>query len=101
MKPLAPIERKTILLLLFCSWYNLALTQSLGKVIEAQIIKSKILSKDVHDAVYRPADYGVSDRSYPVVYLLHGLNGDHAGWLQWGEINRYVDRASLTVLFHR
>jgi hypothetical protein len=38
MKLLAPLKKETILLLLFCSWYNLALTQSLGKVIQAQII---------------------------------------------------------------
>lgn len=82
-----------MLLLLVCSWYSIAFTQPLGKVIELQIIKSKILNKDVHYAVYLPADYGISERTYPVVYLLHGLSGDNTQWLQWGEINRYADKA--------
>ena len=44
-------------------------------------------------AVYLPADYAVSERTYPVVYLLHGLSGDNTQWLQWGEINRFADKA--------
>jgi S-formylglutathione hydrolase FrmB len=28
-----------------------------------------------------------------VVYLLHGLSGDNMQWVQWGEINRYADKA--------
>jgi S-formylglutathione hydrolase FrmB len=29
----------------------------------------------------------------PVVYLLHGFTDDNTGWLQFGEINRYADKA--------
>ncbi|MEP6595881.1 MAG: alpha/beta hydrolase family protein, partial [Ginsengibacter sp.] len=38
-------------------------------------------------------DYTSSDRTYPVVYLLHGYTDDNTGWLQFGEINRYADKA--------
>jgi S-formylglutathione hydrolase FrmB len=84
---------KSFFLLLICFWCTLAFSQPLGKVIETNTVKSKILNKDVSYAVYLPADYGIFDRTYPVVYLLHGLSGDHTQWLQWGEINRYVDKA--------
>jgi enterochelin esterase-like enzyme len=43
--------------------------------------------------IYFPADYDYSQRSYPVVYLLHGYSDDNTGWLQFGEINRYADKA--------
>ena len=87
------MKNKTIILLLTCIWSILACSQQLGKVIETNIVKSKLLSRDVLYAVYLPADYAVSERTYPVVYLLHGLSGDNTQWLQWGEINRFADKA--------
>ena len=64
-----------------------------GKVIEEKTIASPILGKDVRYTIYLPADYESSNRSYPVVYLLHGYTDDNTGWLQFGEINRYADKA--------
>jgi enterochelin esterase-like enzyme len=67
--------------------------QPTGKVLEQETIVSSILGKNVNYTVYLPADYDVSQRSYPVVYLLHGFTDDNTGWLQFGEINRYADKA--------
>jgi enterochelin esterase-like enzyme len=67
--------------------------QPTGKVLEQETITSSILGKNVNYTVYLPADYDVSQRSYPVVYLLHGFTDDNTGWLQFGEINRYADKA--------
>jgi len=64
-----------------------------GKVIEEQNVKSDILDYNVKYAIYLPADYETSNRTYPVVYLLHGYGDDQTGWLQFGEINRYADKA--------
>ncbi|WP_184545744.1 alpha/beta hydrolase [Mucilaginibacter sp. FT3.2] len=64
-----------------------------GKVIEEQTVKSKILKCNVKYTIYLPADYETANRSYPVVYLLHGYTDDNTGWLQFGEINRYADKA--------
>ncbi|RYY53361.1 MAG: esterase family protein [Chitinophagaceae bacterium] len=69
------------------------LAQSKGKVIEEAVVKGKILSHPVRYTVYLPADYNSSERTYPVVYLLHGLSDDNTGWLQYGEINRLADKA--------
>ena len=63
-----------------------------GKVLETRKIKSAILGKEVRYTVYLPADYESSERTYPVVYLLHGFTDDNTGWLQFGEINRYADK---------
>ncbi len=70
-----------------------ALSQTSGKLIEENSIRSALLNKDVKYAIYLPADYGVSERAYPVVYLLHGHHDDHASWIQFGEINHYADKA--------
>ena len=69
------------------------MAQPMGKVIEKQTIKSTILGKDVNYTVYLPADYAMSERTYPVVYLLHGFTDDNTGWVQFGEVNRYADKA--------
>jgi enterochelin esterase-like enzyme len=65
----------------------------MGKVIEQKVVHSSILSRDVRYTIYLPADYDYSQRAYPVVYLLHGYTDDNTGWLQFGEINRYADKA--------
>ncbi len=72
---------------------TIAFTQPTGKVLEEETIKSNVLGRNVKYTVYLPADYDVSQRSYPVVYLLHGFTDDNTGWLQFGEINRYADKA--------
>jgi S-formylglutathione hydrolase FrmB len=67
-------------------------SQTVGKVLEQENIHSSILHKDVHYTVYLPPDYDYSQRTYPVVYLLHGFTDDNTGWLQFGEINKYMDK---------
>jgi len=70
-----------------------ALAQTTGKITEQQLIKSNILGKEVKYTIYLPPDYTSSERTYPVVYLLHGYTDDNTGWLQFGEINRYANKA--------
>lgn len=84
---------KLCLCLLTLAFFHNSYAQRAGKVLEQQNIRSAILHKDVHYTVYLPADYETSDRTYPVVYLLHGYSDDNTGWLQFGEINRLADKA--------
>jgi S-formylglutathione hydrolase FrmB len=84
---------KIVCLLFFSMISFFATAQTTGKVIETKMVKSSIMGKDVRYSIYLPADYGISERNYPVVYLLHGYTDDHTGWLQFGEINRYADKA--------
>jgi enterochelin esterase-like enzyme len=64
-----------------------------GKVFDNLSLKSKILNMDRKYAVYLPADYETSNRSYPVLYLLHGSGDDQTGWVQFGEVNQIADKA--------
>lgn len=62
-----------------------------SKVIETVSLPSKILNMDRKYAVYLPPDYETSQRSYPVLYLLHGGGDDQTGWVQFGEVQRITD----------
>lgn len=79
------------LLLIFTGSFSQ--TYSGGKLQDKLTIKSTIMGKDVNYAVYLPPDYDASNRSYPVVYLLHGYSDDQTGWVQFGQIGALVDNA--------
>lgn len=64
-----------------------------GKVYDNLSVPSKILKMDRKYAVYLPPDYENSDRSYPVLYLLHGAGDDQTGWVQFGEVLLIADKA--------
>ncbi len=60
---------------------------------ESLTIKSAILGKDVRYSIYLPAGYEQSNRSYPILYLLHGYTDDETGWTQFGETQQITDKA--------
>jgi enterochelin esterase-like enzyme len=64
-----------------------------GKVFDNLSMKSEILKMDRKYAVYLPPDYELSERSYPVLYLLHGGGDDQTGWVQFGEVLLIADKA--------
>ncbi|MDP3433450.1 MAG: alpha/beta hydrolase-fold protein [Bacteroidota bacterium] len=64
-----------------------------GKVSDDLTVHSKILKMDRKYAIYLPADYETSGRSYPVLYLLHGSGDDQSGWVQFGEVKHIADKA--------
>ena len=64
-----------------------------SKVYDNKSIPSKILKSDRKYAIYLPPGYETSERSYPVLYLLHGATDNHTGWVQFGEVQRITDKA--------
>lgn len=68
-------------------------SQNHGKVYDELSMTSKILKQEKNYAVYLPPDYETSNRSYPVLYLLHGYGDDQTGWIQFGEVLRIADTA--------
>lgn len=72
---------------------NMLYSQPQGKIIEQNTVASKILKRDVKYSVYLPPGYDYDERSYPVVYLLHGYTDDNIAWFQFGEVDRYADKA--------
>ena len=64
-----------------------------GKVMDNLSVPSKLLKSERKYAIYLPPDYATSERSYPVLYLLHGAGDDHTGWVQFGEVLNITDKA--------
>jgi len=64
-----------------------------SKVFDSLIFQSKILKKQKAFALYLPKGYESSQRSYPVLYLLHGAGGNQSSWIQQGEVQRIADKA--------
>lgn len=64
-----------------------------GKVFDNLTMTSKILKGERKFAIYLPPDYETSQRSYPVLYLLHGGGDDQTGWVQFGEVLHIADKA--------
>jgi enterochelin esterase-like enzyme len=64
-----------------------------GKVFDNLSMKSEILNMERKYAIYLPPDYETSERSYPVLYLLHGGGDDQSGWVQFGEVLNITDKA--------
>lgn len=81
-----------ILLPLFLVSFSGLLAQG-SRVFDALTMESKILGMERKFAVYLPPGYEYSQRSYPVLYLLHGAGDDQTGWVQFGEVQRIADNA--------
>ena len=81
------------LLFIIITSTNFIFAQS--KVFDNLTMKSEILNMERNYAVYLPPDYETSSRSYPVLYLLHGLGDDQTGWIQFGEVKKITDDSIL------
>lgn len=71
---------------------HLLIAQS-SKVFDNLSVPSKILKSDRKFAIYLPPNYESSQRTYPVLYLLHGAGDDQTGWVQFGEVQQIADKA--------
>lgn len=81
---------------LFLAWVCMSPTLLFaqhGQVLDDLSMPSKTLDMDRKYAIYLPPDYETSQRSYPVLYLLHGAGDDQTGWVQFGEVLHIADKA--------
>jgi enterochelin esterase-like enzyme len=82
------------LFILFFPFFTIAQTKS--KVFENLSVESKLLDRDIEYAIYLPPGYDYSERTYPVLYLLHGGGDDHTAWVQSGEMQFIADATILS-----
>ena len=75
---------KLLIFLLVTTVQFSVLNAQTGKVYESLIFESGKVDYPVEYSVYLPPDYDTSQRSYPVLYLLHGYSDDETGWIQFG-----------------
>lgn len=69
-----------------------SLMQATGTELRDQTIKSTVLGRTMKYSVYLPKGYDKS-KEYPVLYMLHGANGNNNDWLNDGKINANASTA--------
>lgn len=84
---------KRIIVQLLALFMLLPATAQVSKVYDNLSMPSKILNGERKYAIYLPPGYETSQRSYPVLYLLHGGGDDQTGWVQFGEVQHIADKA--------
>jgi enterochelin esterase-like enzyme len=87
------IKRKTLLFLVLIQGLLFSFAQDRGQVKESLSLPSKVLQKEMAYSIYLPAGYAQSQRSYPVLYLLHGRTGNEKDWIHYGLLESQIDQA--------
>jgi enterochelin esterase-like enzyme len=84
---------KLLQLIFIVAIFPLSVLSQNGKVYDLLSQSSKILDTERNFAIYLPPGYGSSNRSYPVLYLLHGGGGNQTDWIQQGDVAIIADKA--------
>jgi enterochelin esterase-like enzyme len=56
-----------------------------------ETFRSEVIGRDYRYTIYLPDSYKSDERRYPVLYLLHGANGDENEWLRRGDAKGTLD----------
>lgn len=78
------ITTSAIMMLIF----TLSANAQFGTVDISNSVQSEILNREMPYSIYLPESYHTSNRNYPVLYLLHGMTGNHSDWVNRGEVHR-------------
>lgn len=84
--------KRTLLALLFTA---VALGASAQSKNDTESIESRLLGCTQKYNVYLPDGYDAA-KTYPVVYLLHGLYGDYSNWVGMGGMKAVADELMLS-----
>lgn len=59
---------------------------------------SASLKREMHYSVMLPAGYQQGNRHYPVLYLLHGLYGNHMDWVSRTRLTQYAEALPVIIV---
>lgn len=86
------MKYKVSLFFVLCLFINLA-GYAQSTVSESLTFQSNKLGRTISYSIYLPADYNTSQRTYPALYLLHGLSDNETNWIQSGQMKTITDQA--------
>jgi len=66
--------------------------QSTGFEMRDQQMQSTVMGRQMPFSIYLPKSYD-GQKEYPVLYLLHGADGNHNDWMAQGMLNPYASAA--------
>ena len=65
--------------------------------VEEHSIKSEVLGAERNYTVFLPAGYDIDkEKTYPVLYLLHGMDGTNKDWFDRGHVNDVMDQLTAS-----
>lgn len=64
--------------------------------VSTDTLHSEILGADREFRVFIPQNYYNSEKTYPVLYLLHGLGGKHTDWADRGHLKDVMDQLAAS-----
>ena len=76
--------------ILFFCLAMLSISARAGKVV-TDSLQSNVLGAQVKYNVYLPDGFGQTEKTYPVVYLRHGLSDDYTAWVRNGNMKLVAD----------
>src|ERR1051325_2153421 len=63
-----------------------------GSRVQYKTYPSALMKMDLRYGIYLPPSYEKSNKKYPVLYFLHGLNENEMRWSTRGETDLMLDR---------
>jgi len=66
--------------------------------VQERGLRSAVLSRETLYSIVLPAGYEGCAARYPVLYLLHGWNGDHRNWITLTALVRYAAQYPMIVV---
>ena len=79
--------------------FLLSINVTLASSVDTVIIKSEAMNKAFKAVVIKPGTYKKNKQGFPVVYLLHGYDGDYANWIKRvPELKTYVDKYQVIIV---
>ena len=73
-------------------------TQPATDASSEKLIAASLGGKTLPFRLKLPSDYATSSRRYPVLYLLHGLQGDENDWWTRSRLSEYAARYHLIIV---
>ncbi|MBR5877672.1 MAG: esterase family protein [Alistipes sp.] len=68
-----------------------------GSRVEYKTMTSQVLGTERNYTIYLPAGYDKdTDKSYPILYLLHGMNDNNKGWYERGHLKDVMDQLTAS-----
>ena len=65
--------------------------------VEEHTVKSEVLGTERNYTVYLPAGYDIDkEKHYPVLYLLHGMDGTNKDWYDRGHVKDVMDQLTAS-----
>ena len=80
------------LFILILSTNDSVYSQQIHSQVESKSIKSTVLNAEREYTIYLPKNYNIeTDKKYPILYLLHGMNGTNNDWFGRGHLQEVLD----------